>query len=283
MRDSDCVAFLQWALPRMSLHWPGYRLVRGQVCKRIARRLKDLGLADLAAYRNRLEGRTQEWEALAALCTIPISRFYRDRGLFDFLGREVLPSLARAAMQRGAAAIRCWSAGCASGEEPYTLAALWAFLMQAHYPVLKLEIVATDVDRRLLERATRGCYRASSLRELPDEWVARAFETRDDLLCVRDELRRPIELVHADIRRSMPPGPFDLVLCRNLVLTYFTPLLQQEVMQRVVASLRPSGALVVGIHERLPDACTAMEPWPGGRATYRKLSEQRSSGEAVAH
>lgn len=100
MSDSDCVAFLQWALPRMSLQWPGYRLVRAQVCKRIARRLKDLGLADLQVYRNRLERRPDEWQALAGLCTIPISRFYRDRGLFDFLGRHVLPSLAQAAMER---------------------------------------------------------------------------------------------------------------------------------------------------------------------------------------
>ena len=131
-----------------------------------------------------------------------------------------------------------------------------------------LTIVATDVDARLLERAARGCYRASSLKELP--WLARAFETHEDLLCVREALRPPVEFVHSDIRRSTPAGLFDLVLCRNLVPTYFSPPLQQQVMQRVVASLRPGGALVLGIHERLPDALTAVAPWPGGRATYRK-------------
>ena len=282
MTDGDCVAFLQWALPRMRLHWPGYRRVRGQVCKRIARRWKDLELADLDAYRARLDVCPEEWNALAALCTIPISRFYRDRSLFEFLGRNVLPALARAAAARGEPVFRCWSAGCASGEEPYTIALLWALLIQPRFPALKLAIVASDVDARLLARAVQGCYRASSVKELPAGWLPRAFERRGDLLCVRDELRGPIEFLHSDICRSAPAGLFDLVLCRNLVLTYFAPPLQVEVMQRVAAALRPGGGLVIGIHEALPEDLGAMQPWPGARAIFRKASRDQSSGEAVA-
>ena len=281
MTDDECVSFLQWALPRMHLYWPGYRKVRAQVCKRVTRRLKDLALADAGAYRAYLDARPQEWNALAALCTIPISRFYRDRSLFEFLGREVLPSLARAALERGAPVFRCWSAGCASGEEPYTLALLWALLIQPRFPQLQLAIVATDVDPRLLERAAQGCYRASSLKELPADWLARGFAVNGELFCVREELRRPVEFLHSDVRRFAPPGPFDLVLCRNLVLTYFAPPLRDEVMRRIVSTLRPGGALVIGIHEALSDDLAAMQPWPGTRAIFRVASRDRGSGEQI--
>jgi hypothetical protein len=79
MQDAECVALLRWALPRLGLRWPGFRKVRRQVCKRINRRIKELGLADVAAYREHLERVPEEWPRLDALCRITISRFYRDR------------------------------------------------------------------------------------------------------------------------------------------------------------------------------------------------------------
>lgn len=78
MRNAECVALLRWALPRLGLRWPGFRRVRRQVCKRIARRIKELGLADVAAYRERLECAPEEWPEFDSLCRITISRFYRD-------------------------------------------------------------------------------------------------------------------------------------------------------------------------------------------------------------
>ena len=119
-RGEDWAALLQWALPRLDLAWPGFRKVRGQVCKRVRRRMKRLGLADFDAYRARLEADPKEWRVLDGFCRITISRFFRDRGAFEVLRRVVLPEIARrsAAEQRPA---RIWSAGCASGEEPYTV------------------------------------------------------------------------------------------------------------------------------------------------------------------
>ena len=97
MKNAECVDFLQWALPRLGMRWPGFRKVRRQVCKRIDRRLRELGLPDLAAYRIRLGQDSTEWKFLDGACRITISRFYRDRGVFDALGANVLPALARAA------------------------------------------------------------------------------------------------------------------------------------------------------------------------------------------
>ena len=106
MKDADCVAFLQWALPQLGLHWPGFRKVRRQVCRRIAARLRALELADAAAYRGHLQSHSGEWPALAVLCTVTISRFYRDREVFDCLGAAVLPALAAAALEHLSSRLR---------------------------------------------------------------------------------------------------------------------------------------------------------------------------------
>lgn len=175
MTDRECVAFLQWALPRLGLRWPGFRRVRGQVRKRLARRLAALGLYDLGAYLRRLEaGDPVEWRELEAMCRIAISRFWRDRLVWARLADDVLPALAREALAR-AAPLACWSAGCASGEEPYTLALLWDRVLAPALPGLRLRVLATDVDEAVLERARRACYGTSSLRELPAGWVDACF------------------------------------------------------------------------------------------------------------
>lgn len=270
MTESGCIAFLQEVLPRLGLHWPGYRRVRRLVCKRIRRRLHATGASSLEAYRAYLENHPAEWSALEALCRIPISRFYRDRGVFEHLEREVLPALAAHAQWRPDKELSCWSACCASGEEPYTLAILWRVRLARRFPRLALRIVATGIDAHLIERARIGCYSASSLKELPAELLDAAFVRRDTRLCVRDEFRT-IAFLRQDIREAMPDADFDLILCRNALLTYFAPALRGEVMERIAAHLRPGGAFVAGIHESLPREAAGLAPWPGARAIYRRL------------
>jgi chemotaxis protein methyltransferase CheR len=132
MSDAECVAFLQWALPRLNLRWQGFRKVRRQVCRRISRRLAELGLADAAAYRAYLEAQPQEWAVLGGLCRVTISRFWRDQAVFEVLCDTVLPALG--------APVSAWSAGCASGEEPYSL------VLAADQAGIAIRILGTDVD-----------------------------------------------------------------------------------------------------------------------------------------
>lgn len=110
MADEARVAFLKWCLPQLGLRWPGYRKVRRLVGKRISRRLIELGLADLSAYRTFLTGHPEEWAHLDAVCRIPISRFYRDRAVFDAISRELLPEAAALAAARSDNVVGCWSA-----------------------------------------------------------------------------------------------------------------------------------------------------------------------------
>jgi chemotaxis protein methyltransferase CheR len=278
MRDSECVEFLQWALPRLRLRWPGFRKVRGQVCKRLRRRLTALGLETLDQYRHRLESDAGEWPVLDGLCHITVSRFYRDRRVFNVLGRRILPELAEAAGARDGA-VRCWCAGCASGEEVYTLRILWDRVIQAQAPSARLDIVGTDADEAVLRRAERGCFAKGSLKEVPADWLALAFERRDGHYCVRDRHRHGVAFALQDIRQERPAGPFDLILCRNLVFTYFEPELQRLMLTRMAEKLNEPGYLVVGSGEALPDCQAMFEQSPECREIYRKVAAGASRPE----
>lgn len=252
------------------MRWPGFRKVRGQVCKRLRRRLGELGLTDLDGYRAFLERHPEEWVRLEALTHITISRFHRDRGTFDLLLREVLPALAATAVARGDDVVRAWCAGCASGEEPYSLAILWRLGLAWDRP-LGLRILATDVDAAMLARARRGCYREGSLRELPPSWRAAAFGRRGSEFCVRDEFREAVSIARQDIRRDPAPGGgFDLVMCRNLAFTYFDVGGQQVVAARLAGAMQEGGALVLGRHEVLPAGVGGFEEWSASARIYRR-------------
>jgi chemotaxis protein methyltransferase CheR len=176
------VAFLQWALPRLNLRWAGFRKVRGQVNKRLKRRVKQLGREGLTAYRSYLEENPEEWRRLDEFCRIPISRFYRDRGVFQLLQDRVLPELAERASDEGRSVIRVWSAGCASGKEVYTLRIPWDLTLPPRFPDCRLAIIGTDVDTLMLSRAGIACYKATSLRELPQALILDAFEHKEGTL-----------------------------------------------------------------------------------------------------
>jgi chemotaxis protein methyltransferase CheR len=252
MKDRECVDFLQWALPQLHLRWPGFRRVRQQVCKRIRRRLQELGLTDIAAYRTYLAAHPAEWTVVDTCCRITISRFYRDRTVFDALGRTVFPELARTAIANGESKLRCWSAGCASGEEAYTLKLIWHYCLLAQFPGLSLHVVATDIDDCLLERARNGCYRVGSLKDLPSEWLSSAFTTNGKEYCVKPALQEGVNFIRQDIRTESPDGLFHLILCRNLAFTYFETALQRQILQYISRCLVSGGVLVIGGDESLP-------------------------------
>ncbi|MCC6610178.1 MAG: chemotaxis protein CheR [Burkholderiales bacterium] len=257
MTRQECIAFLQWALPQLGLRWAGYRKVQGLVCKRLAHRLREIGVATLAEYRERIARDESERARLDALCRIPISRFYRDRGVFDALRDAALPALAGRLAERGQRTLRAWCAGCASGEEPYSLAIVWQLAVAPRFPRIALAVLASNAEPELLARAARGCYRSSSLKDLPKAWLPLAFDREDALYCVREPFRGCVAFAEQDIRIKMPTGPFDLVLCRNLAFTYFDAAAQERVAAQLAARLAPGGMLVLGSHEKLPGAAAA--------------------------
>ena len=269
MKDNDCVRFLQWVLPQLRMRWPGFRKVRRQVCKRIDRRLAELGLSDINTYRDWITGHPEEWHVLDACCQITISRFYRDRGVFDRLRDAILRQLADAAQATGRHEWRCWSAGCASGEEPYTVNILWKSAVSPLVPGMTCGITATDCNPLMLQRAQEGLYSTSSLKDLPRELLADCFVPVDGQYSVRPPYRRGIEWYVQDLRKEAPDGVFDLILCRHLPFTYFDRQLQIEVLDRVLSRLRPGGVLVTGKQESLPTVVTALMALEPKMGIYR--------------
>lgn len=270
MLDEACVAFLKWCLPQLGLRWTGYRKVRRLVGKRVNRRFVELGLSDVSAYRDLLLREPGEWAQLDAICRIPISRFYRDRGVFEAIGQRLMPEAAAMAVKRGDQTVRCWSAGCASGEEPYTLALLWRHKVMPDWPMVRLEVLATDVDETMIARAKAACYARSSLKDLPQQWLKTAFEPSGALFCLIPELRRVVEFALQDIRQAMPDGPFDLILCRNLAFTYFEEHLQRDILDRLTERLYSGGFLVLGMHEALPTGSSGFSRIARGLPIYRR-------------
>ncbi len=267
----DCTAFLQWALPQRDLRWPGFRKVRRQVCKRLKRRMDLLGLSDFAAYRARLEADPAEWQVFDECCHITISRFFRDRGVFEALRGRILPAIAERAEHEGRQA-RVWSAGCASGEEPYTVKIIWDLEIAPAHPNVSLAVVATDIDETMLARAREGCFKATSLHELPAHLIEQAFDHVEPLFCVKSRHREGIEFLAQDLRLETPGASFDLILCRYLAFTYFARPLQKEVLARIVGQLSPNSYFVIGTHEQLPGDGYGygLTPLAGARYIFEK-------------
>lgn len=262
MRDAECIAFLQWALPRMGFRWPGFRKVRGQVCKRVGRRVRELGLGDLGEYREYLGVHSDEWVVLDGFCRITISRFFRDRGVYETLGNEILPELARKCALTGEV-LHVWSAGCGAGEEPYSISVLCRLSSELEVRRSDICIQATDSDEHQLERARLAIYPVGCTKDMPAEIREVVFDPLDDdQLQLRGPYLEDVEFFLQDLRMEMPDGPFHLILCRNLAFTYFVEETQREILAQLYELLKPDGYLVIGAHESLPAGGPPFEELP---------------------
>lgn len=271
MIDVDCIKFLQWALPKVRMRWKGFRKVRRRVCRRIQNRIDELGFKSIEDYKEYLEGNTQEWKVLDSYCPITISRFYRDRGLFNILSREIFPLLREMVLRENGQEVRCWSAGCASGEEPHTLKIIWDNIIAPKPTCPPLKITATDINKVVLVRAGAGTYSASSFWELPYTLFRRSFYPKDGSYILKGEFREGITFLKQDIRRDMPKENFHLILCRNFVFTYFDEGLQREILKEMLTHLLPGGFLIVGCHEKITAEGFKLKVWRENPMVYQKL------------
>jgi chemotaxis protein methyltransferase CheR len=255
------LAFLTRHAARLGLRPQGYPRVARQVGRRLWARCAALNLPDLGSYEKYLARHPEEWGYLDEMCRITISRLYRDGRVFDYLSGVVLPLLSQAAVDRAAPALRLWSAGCASGEEPATLALIWVVRLAPRFPQLSCRILATDLGEPVLERARQGGYGKSSLVELPADLRA-ALVPAGPLSCLPDSCRQIITIQKHDVRETPPWHGLDMVLCRNLAFTYFSPAVQGRVLTHFDAALLPEGVLVTGAKELLAsDARSGQARW----------------------
>ncbi len=256
MKDSECVNFLQWALPQMQMQWSGFRKVHGQVCKRINQRLSAFSFNDVRSYCEYLETHVEEWSELSKLCRVTISRFYRDSRVFSLLQKEYLPQQLNQISKKVKTTLNIWCVGCGLGEEPYTISILWQQYLSKAFSGCAIDILATDVDDRLIQRAATACYSFSSVKNLPVMLRKIAFTQQDEKYCLKPKYQQDIEFKCHDVRHHFPDKTFNVILCRNLVFTYFDIKLQECVLANFRRHLTPNGLLIIGVHERLPKDTT---------------------------
>lgn len=220
------------------------------VRRRIAVRMRACGVHTYADYRALLDTSPAEYDRLRDALTINVTRFYRNAETWNLLRTDQLPAICG----RPVGEIRVWSAGCSSGEEAYTLAALFAerFESDGHPGHLhRVVIDATDVDRVSLEKASAARYRAEALEEMPPELVDAYLEPDDVEYRVTERVRRRVFVGRLDLSRDPPPrAEYDLICCRNVVI-YFERPMQERLFASFAAALAPGGFLVLGKVETL--------------------------------
>jgi two-component system CheB/CheR fusion protein len=215
------------------------------ILRRISRRMAMSHTHTLAEYRDYLNDNPQEVGLLTKSLLIKVTEFFRDPEAFAFLESEVMPKLIQAGRERGRV-LRFWSAGCATGEESYSLVLLLAHMLGKEFAEWSIKIFATDVDEDSIAYARRGFYPPNILQNLPEEYRSQYFEGADQGFRVGKMLRQRIVFGTQDLSRGIPFPRIDLVVCRNLLI-YFNPELQQAVLDLFAYSLHATqGYLFLG-------------------------------------
>jgi chemotaxis protein methyltransferase CheR len=227
------------------------------LCGRLFRRLRELKIGSLKAYYDCVCQPDQHEERARMIDAITTNetRFFREPRQFEFLVQKVFPRWQTEA-DKGTRPkrVRIWSAGCSSGEEPYTL----AMLLTAHLPAERgweVQLLATDISNRALERARKALYPLTRATEIPEDllrsFMLRGNGERKGEMKVKIEIQRMIEFRRFNlIDESLNEAPFDIIFCRN-VLIYFDAASKQTVVTNLLRYLMPDGLLFVGHAENL--------------------------------
>jgi chemotaxis protein methyltransferase CheR len=239
---------------------------RELVYGRLSRRLRALGLESFRTYRELLE--KNEGDELVQFCnaiTTNLTSFFREAHHFQYLREHLLEP--RAADPRGLRRLRFWSAGCSTGEEPYSL----AMTIHEALPDVRrwdVRILATDLDTDVLARGARGLYDEDRVRNLSPERIERFFRRQGAGFAVRDELKDLISFRELNLMHTLPmKGPLDAIFCRNVVI-YFDKDTQRQLFARVAQLQGPGDILFLGHSEnlfRVSDDYTLV-----GKTVYRR-------------
>jgi two-component system CheB/CheR fusion protein len=257
--DSDLARLLERLRERHGIDFGAYK--PATITRRLWRRRAAAGAATTADYLGYLEAHPEEEQRLIADFLIKVTRFFRDPALFARLRKEIVPELVAAAGREGRE-LRMWSAGCATGEEAYSLALLVAEALAGRPDPPPVRIFATDLDQTALGFARGGVYPATALADVPAELRDQFFVARDGAFEATKALRGLVVFGAHDLAQRPPFPDTDLVLCRN-VLIYFAPALQRRALAIFAYSLREGGVLVLGKAETTgPADAAGGRSWP---------------------
>lgn len=227
--------------------------------KRLGQRLSSKGLKSFKEYHQFLRynrSKDQELSDIMDVLTTNETYFFREAFQLKAFSEEIIPELMSRKGASGDRTLRIWSAGCSTGEEPYTIAMLLLGI-----PLLsgwKLEIIGTDISQRVLQHARKGVYGRSAFRATDEEYVRRFFVEHEGGLKVKDSVRELVTISHLnlfDSTRIALLGKMDVIFCRNVII-YFDQAAKKRVIESFYRSIQPEGYLLLGHSESLMNITT---------------------------
>jgi len=244
--------------------WDGYRRVRKGVKKRVSRHMQQLGCRSVDEYfhiLDRDEGVRQQCECLM---TVSVSRFFRDRILWKIIEDHIVPEI----LSENREKVRFWDAGCACGEEVYSMKMLWETLRSRFDYMPDIEVWATDINPVYLRRAREGIYSISSIKEVGQALreVYFIFQEDENVFRIKPSLQKGISWKVHNMLHNFEENNFQIIFLRNNLLTYYRDEIKQPAFQKVVNSLAQGGFLIIGSHEKLPAESKVLLPF--GRQAY---------------
>jgi len=230
--------------------------------KRVARRLRELELTSFSAYhylvRNASSG-DGEFARLIDELTTNETYFFRERGQLRALVSEILPELRLQRAERRGTPVSIWSAGCSSGEEPYSIVIL--ALEAGLEPGVDIRVYASDISQRMLRRARQGVYREVSFRETDPGLREKYFVEKEGLWRISDSVKEHVDFIHLNLldrSKISLLGAMDVILCRNVII-YFDVESKRRVIQTFFEKLRSGGHLLLGHSESLINLSNSFE------------------------
>jgi two-component system CheB/CheR fusion protein len=270
--DEEFEALLRYLKESRGFDFTGYK--RASLMRRVDRRMGVVGVHSYPDYIDRLQVNPDEFAALFNTILINVTRFFRDQEAWDFLQAKVVPTLL--AGREPDEQIRVWSAGCASGEEAYSLAMMFAEALGIEQFRQRVKIYATDVDEDALTTARQAAYTERDVQGVPPDLLTRYFEPLGDRQLFRKDLRRSVIFGRNDLVQDAPISRIDLLACRN-TLMYYNAETQARILRRFHFALTPNGMLFLGKAEMLLTHGRLFEPIELKRRIFRKAEASTAS------
>src|SRR3954451_3061211 len=282
--DDRFEALLSFLKRERGFDFTGYK--RATLRRRVAKRMEAVGAADHGEYLDHLQVRPDEFTDLFNTLLINVTAFFRDPAAWRYIEEHVIPTLLE---RRTTGELRVWSAGCASGEEAYSIAMLLVRALGEKAFHERVKIYATDIDEEALTEARHATYPPKAVEDVPQDLLERCFERTDHHYAFRRDLRRSVIFGRNDLVQDAPISRIDLLVCRN-TLMYFTAETQGRILGRLNFALRDTGFLFLGKSEMLLTHSNLFEPVDlkcrvfsrVPRATLRDRLTFLTNGEATA-
>ncbi|HEY0016757.1 MAG TPA: CheR family methyltransferase [Longimicrobium sp.] len=265
--DPQFESLLGFLKASRSFDFTGYK--RSTLMRRVVKRMQTVGIEGFDAYRDYLELHGHEFDELFNTILINVTSFFRDPEAWDTLAREFIPAILA---RKGAdEPVRVWTAGCASGEETYTVMMLLAEAMGPEQFRDRVKVYATDADNDALTAARHASYEDRDMEGVPEGFRDRYFERMGTRWTFRADMRRQVIFGRHDLVQDAPISHLDLLTCRN-VLMYFNAEVQARILARFHFALAPQGVLLLGKAEMMRSHADLFVPVNLQARVFRKTA-----------